>query len=129
MPSNSNTNKGKGSHPNSRKNLKPRAKTKKPSELTKTTSISINQEEINSIRPLGDGNLSEGIKILNRVYNRTYPDGLLYPQSLILEMELAIADGDTKWQVHLDYLYSWAADMAATEIADGVTKIGDSWIV
>lgn len=100
--------KGKGSNPNSQKNLKPRAKTKKACELTKSTSITLNQEQIDSIKALGDGNLSEGIKILNRVYSRTYPDCLLYPQSLILEMELAIKSGDTKWQPHLDYLYSVA---------------------
>lgn len=116
-------------NPISLKNLKPRAKTKKARELTKQVSITLNQEQIDSIKALGDGNLSEGVRILNRVYNRTYLDSLLYPHSLILKLELAIAAGDTQWQDDLDYLYSWSADMAATELADGVTKVGDSWIV
>lgn len=119
----------RGNHSNSRKNLKPRAKSKAARELTKPVSITLNQEQIDSIKTLGDGNLSEGVRILNKVYNRTYLDSLLYPQSLILKLELAFASGDTQWQADLDYLYSWSADMAATELADGVIKAGDSWIV
>lgn len=114
---------------NSLKNLKPRTKTKLARELTKPVSITLNQEQIDSIKNLGDGNLSEGVKILNRVYNRTYLDSLIYPQSLILKLELAIASGDTQWQDDLDYLYSWSAELAATELADGVIKAGDSWIM
>lgn len=113
---------------NSLKNLKPRAKTKSARELTKPVSVTLNQEQIDSIQALGDGNLSKGVRILNQVYNRTYSDSLLYPQSLILKLELAIASGDTQWQVDLDYLYSWSAEMAATELADGVTKAGNGWI-
>lgn len=114
---------------NSLKNLKPRAKTKSARELTKPVSVTLNQDQIDSIKLLGNGNLSEGIRVLNSAYNRTYHEGLLYPQSLILKMELAIASGDTQWQAELDYLYSWSADMSATELADGVTKVKDSWIV
>ena len=80
----------------------------------------------------GNGNRTKLIELaINafKAFSRSYPDNLPYPQALIAEMELAVASGDTKWQPHLDYLYSWSVEQTQEEIADDVIKVGDSWIV
>lgn len=51
-----------------------------------------------------------------KAFSRSHPDNLPYPQALIVEMELAVASGDTKWQPHLDYLYSWSIEQ--TQVSD-----------
>lgn len=80
----------------------------------------------------GNGNRTKLIELAIdafKAFSRSYPDNLPYPQALIVEMELAVASGDERWQPHLDYLYSWSIEQTQVEIADGVIEAGDSWIV
>lgn len=80
----------------------------------------------------GQGNRTKLIELVIlsfKTFGRSYPDAMPYPQSLIVEMEKAVLEGDKRWQPHLDYLYSWSVEQTQEELADGVTKVGDSWIV
>lgn len=75
----------------------------------------------------GEGNRSKLLEmavLALKVFGRSYPDNMPYPQALILEMELAVAKGDTRWEKHLDYLYSWSAEHDLTDqLSEQVIKI------
>jgi hypothetical protein len=81
----------------------------------------------------GKGNRTKLIELAVtafKTFGRSYPDAMPYPQALIVEMEQAIAQGDDRWQPHLNYLYSWSVEQAQAEMADGVIEVkGGSYIV
>lgn len=85
----------------------------------------------------GDGNRSELIRLAVdsfKLFSRTYPEQLPYPQELIYllsQLDEAIASQDMKTlqslqsriQQNIEYLESWGAEVAYKEaIAEGVIK-------
>ena len=93
----------------------------------------------------GDGNRSELIRLAVdsfKLFSRTYPERLPYPQELIYllsRLDEAIASQDLKTlqslqsriQQNIEYLESWGAKVAMEEaVAEGVIKTKNgSWIV
>lgn len=75
------------------------------------------------------------------LFSRTYDDSLPYPQELIylfIEINRAIANNNwerlqelqEKVRANIEYLESWSASVALSEVvAEGVTKVGGSYIV
>ncbi|MHC5939266.1 hypothetical protein [Nostoc sp.] len=90
----------------------------------------------------GTPNKSQAVEVAAlayRLFRRTYPDNLPYPQSLLHILFQLVpyleAKGDAGEMVvqihqHIDYLESWGADVALDEmIGEGVIKTKDGWIV
>lgn len=97
------------------------------------SAIAIDQELINPRN--GEPNKSKAVEtaaLAYKLFRRTYPDRLPYPQALLHTLyQIQQSNGDTSHlleqiQEHIEYIESWGAEVAMNEmIAEGVIKTKD----
>lgn len=115
--------KGRGSNPRSHNN-------KKLGVIPKE--ITLFPEDWETAKDVG-GNYSEGVRIMCRLFRRTYPDTMITPRkvlALLLKIQAKAEVSDEEIDAAIADIESWGIEGTyREELAEGAIKIGDSYIV